>query len=298
MPCRFDESRLKSKITSERESKLIHSLHDILRPFLLRRMKADVEMQLPPKKEYVLYTPLTEQQRELYEVAVRGDKALRQHLITQMQAETEHLNGADSQSEEDEKSLHQVTSEKRQAKGKGLRTGDRRTYVEDSDDEDYFRRLDEGEIQARQESGRKEGDLGREWQRRAAGKHSVVSAHRHAHSHANSESGKQQEPEERDHAAAQGVPAPVPLPLAEGPGDARAGAERRAGQREREDDGPRAPAGRALCAGPQGAALQPVHHDARHHPGECDFAPYFSRFIDFGFCRIGPRSASAGRCAA
>lgn len=137
-------------------------------------MKADVEMQLPPKKEYVLYTPLTEQQRELYEVAVRGDKALRQHLITQMQAETEHLNGAESQSEEDEKPLHEVTSEKRQAKGKGLRTGDRKTYVEDSDDEDYFRRLDEGEIQARQESGRKEGELGREWQRRAAGKHPAL----------------------------------------------------------------------------------------------------------------------------
>ncbi|KAL1943540.1 hypothetical protein VTO73DRAFT_3985 [Trametes versicolor] len=63
-----------------------------------------------------------------------------------MQAETEHLNGADSQSDEDEKPLHEVTSEKRQAKGKGLRTGDRKTYVEDSDDEDYFRRLDEGQV--------------------------------------------------------------------------------------------------------------------------------------------------------
>ena len=36
-------------------------------------MKADVEMALPPKKEYVLYTPLSERQRALYDVVVRGD---------------------------------------------------------------------------------------------------------------------------------------------------------------------------------------------------------------------------------
>ena len=80
-------------MTSERQQKLIQSLHDILRPFLLRRMKVDVEMQLPPKKEYVLYTPLSERQRELYEVAVRGDTALRQHLIKELRAEAERLNG-------------------------------------------------------------------------------------------------------------------------------------------------------------------------------------------------------------
>ncbi|KAI0370750.1 hypothetical protein BV20DRAFT_966264 [Pilatotrama ljubarskyi] len=164
----FDESKLQSKLSSERQSKLIHSLHDILRPFLLRRMKADVEMQLPPKKEYVLYTPLTEQQRELYEVAVQGDNALRAHLIAQMGEEAERLNGGGrEESEEEEKPLHEVAQEKVKAKGKGLRANAQKSYVEDSDDEDFFRRLDEGEIQAR-ESERNDRELGRQWQRRAA----------------------------------------------------------------------------------------------------------------------------------
>ena len=35
-------------------------------------MKADVEMQLPPKKEYVLYAPLSERQRELYDAIASG----------------------------------------------------------------------------------------------------------------------------------------------------------------------------------------------------------------------------------
>ena len=40
-------------------------LHQILRPFLLRRLKKDVTT-LPPKREIVLYTPLTEAQNLLY----------------------------------------------------------------------------------------------------------------------------------------------------------------------------------------------------------------------------------------
>ena len=51
---------------------LINKLHDILRPFLLRRLKADVERSLPPKKEYVLYALLTERQRGVYDAVVRG----------------------------------------------------------------------------------------------------------------------------------------------------------------------------------------------------------------------------------
>jgi len=37
----------------------IHKLHKFLRPFLLLRLKVDVERALPPKKEYVLYTLLS-----------------------------------------------------------------------------------------------------------------------------------------------------------------------------------------------------------------------------------------------
>ncbi|KAI9906732.1 hypothetical protein PsorP6_016200 [Peronosclerospora sorghi] len=41
-------------------------LHTILRPFLLRRLKADVEHSLPPKIETKLYVGLSEMQREWY----------------------------------------------------------------------------------------------------------------------------------------------------------------------------------------------------------------------------------------
>lgn len=34
---------------------LVERLHSVLRPFLLRRLKADVEKQLPQKHEHVLY---------------------------------------------------------------------------------------------------------------------------------------------------------------------------------------------------------------------------------------------------
>jgi len=51
---------------------LIHKLHEILRPFLLRRLKADVERSLPPKKEYVLYAPLSQRQHEVYDAILKG----------------------------------------------------------------------------------------------------------------------------------------------------------------------------------------------------------------------------------
>lgn len=44
---------------------VISKLHSILRPFLLRRVKSDVEKMLPRKKEIILYTRMTDHQKEL-----------------------------------------------------------------------------------------------------------------------------------------------------------------------------------------------------------------------------------------
>ena len=41
-------------------------LHEILRPFLLRRLKRDVLIDMPPKKEVVIYTPMSKLQRDYY----------------------------------------------------------------------------------------------------------------------------------------------------------------------------------------------------------------------------------------
>ena len=47
-------------------------------PFILRRLKSDVELDLPPKQEVMVYAPLTEQQRRFYEATV--DKTINQML--------------------------------------------------------------------------------------------------------------------------------------------------------------------------------------------------------------------------
>ena len=75
----FDFSALKERngyeqiLSEDRKKSLVSSLHAILKPFLLRRVKADVETSLPKKREYVLYAPLTQTQRELYQEIIDGN---------------------------------------------------------------------------------------------------------------------------------------------------------------------------------------------------------------------------------
>ncbi|KAK7739248.1 swr1 complex component [Diatrype stigma] len=46
---------------------IIAKLHKVLRPYLLRRLKADVEKQMPAKHEHVEFCRLSRRQRELYD---------------------------------------------------------------------------------------------------------------------------------------------------------------------------------------------------------------------------------------
>uniref|UniRef100_A0AAR2IWR8 SNF2 related chromatin remodeling ATPase 1 n=1 Tax=Pygocentrus nattereri TaxID=42514 RepID=A0AAR2IWR8_PYGNA len=48
------------------DQKLVERLHAVLRPFLLRRIKQEVERSLPPKKEVKIYLGLSKMQREWY----------------------------------------------------------------------------------------------------------------------------------------------------------------------------------------------------------------------------------------
>ena len=52
--------------------RLVSTMHAILKPFLLRRVKTDVETSLPKKREYILYAPLTTEQKELYREILSG----------------------------------------------------------------------------------------------------------------------------------------------------------------------------------------------------------------------------------
>lgn len=48
-------------------NRVVNQLHKVLRPFLLRRLKADVEKGLPPKHEHIVKCRLSKRQRQLYE---------------------------------------------------------------------------------------------------------------------------------------------------------------------------------------------------------------------------------------
>ncbi|KAL3312937.1 hypothetical protein Ciccas_008468, partial [Cichlidogyrus casuarinus] len=53
--------------SNEFNTQLINRLHRVLRPFLLRRLKADVEKQMPKKYEHVIMCRLSRRQRFLYD---------------------------------------------------------------------------------------------------------------------------------------------------------------------------------------------------------------------------------------
>jgi SWI/SNF-related matrix-associated actin-dependent regulator of chromatin subfamily A member 5 len=61
------------KVKEEAKGEIVKQLHAILRPFLIRRLKAEVEHSLPPKKETVLFTKLSSMQLELYKNLLKKD---------------------------------------------------------------------------------------------------------------------------------------------------------------------------------------------------------------------------------
>jgi ATP-dependent DNA helicase len=62
----------KAEVIERRKRNLVTTMHSILKPFLLRRVKTDVEHSLPKKREYILYAPLTPEQKELYREILSG----------------------------------------------------------------------------------------------------------------------------------------------------------------------------------------------------------------------------------
>ncbi|KAH7926002.1 hypothetical protein BV22DRAFT_1063947 [Leucogyrophana mollusca] len=122
----FNLGTMQSRLSSEQSSQLINTLHGILKPFLLRRLKADVEGLLPPKKEYVLYAPLSIRQRDLYDKVVEG--GLRSFLL--------------GKRDKDEA----VKVEMDVDAPMKLRKGKRRRYDVDGDDDEYFEMLEDGGV--------------------------------------------------------------------------------------------------------------------------------------------------------
>lgn len=61
----FSEVDGEEVAAQEQHQKIIGKLHSILKPFLLRRLKVDVEISLPMKKEIILYPTMTDYQKKL-----------------------------------------------------------------------------------------------------------------------------------------------------------------------------------------------------------------------------------------
>ncbi|CAA7268547.1 unnamed protein product [Cyclocybe aegerita] len=62
-----------TEVEEEKSKKVVEALHKILRPFLLRRVKSDVEKSLLPKKEINIYVGLTDMQRKWYRSVLEKD---------------------------------------------------------------------------------------------------------------------------------------------------------------------------------------------------------------------------------
>ena len=146
-------------------------------------MKVDVEVSLPPKKEYVLYAPLSVRQREAYDRVLDG--GLRKWLIhggtggvdvvgedeaTKDDDETEEVEAEIEEDEEQEDSARKRVS-------KRFIKGGKKSYAVDGDDEEYFEMLERGDfndrglkvIKTKEEEEVEEARIGREFRARAKG---------------------------------------------------------------------------------------------------------------------------------
>ncbi|KAJ2001809.1 putative ATPase [Coemansia thaxteri] len=91
----ISEREGQSRILSEQTTNnVVSKLHQILQPFLLRRLKVDVEKFLPPKREYLIACPMAPMQYEYYQ-AVRGPN-LRRFLEEKFVAEGKVAAAADA----------------------------------------------------------------------------------------------------------------------------------------------------------------------------------------------------------
>ena len=79
----------------ERNAEIVQQLHKILKPFLLRRTKSEVERTLPPKKEIHIKVGLTELQKRLYKKLLTSSllqesKTVYKNIIMQLRKVCNH----------------------------------------------------------------------------------------------------------------------------------------------------------------------------------------------------------------
>jgi len=146
------------------KTSVVTSLHAILKPFLLRRLKVDVEKDLPPKKEYLLYAPLTKPQKDIYQAIVSGQ--IRQFLVDKKA-------GPNDENEPVAEIEEQTDAETEAQNGPKVRKQARKSYKIEENDSKYLRDLEDG-IRPDEPNGviieKSATEIGREWQMKQASK--------------------------------------------------------------------------------------------------------------------------------
>ncbi|KAJ3016621.1 UNVERIFIED_CONTAM: hypothetical protein HDU68_012113 [Siphonaria sp. JEL0065] len=135
---------------------LVSNLHEILKPFLLRRIKTEVEVDLPKKRELLLFAPLVPKQKEVYDACVGGIAQFREYLIDKMdsnQRAVDASNGVvvDESVGEGEEEGAQTPESLESGGGSSVRQGMRTRrsrkngdgYQDDVDDDTYFDMIEE-----------------------------------------------------------------------------------------------------------------------------------------------------------
>lgn len=240
---RFNLPELQTAIPTSQSSQIISSLHAILKPFLLRRLKVDVEQNLPPKKEYVLYAPLSVRQREAYECVLDG--GIREWLIRggaggvqivkDDEVETAHDQGKNDVGEVKPDENMEVTEDEPHVRiSKRLEKRGRKNYDVDGDDDEYFEMLEQGKLDTRgvipvltqEEEEAEEARIGRDHHLRTKGLSYTIYQVIDVASNQNdlhSETGEQHEIEKHNYATPEGLLAPLPFRLADRPRNAESG---------------------------------------------------------------------------
>jgi SNF2 family DNA or RNA helicase len=180
---------------------VVTSLHAILKPFLLRRLKVDVEKSLPPKKEYLLYAPLTAVQKEGYQAIVQ--RRMREYLVNKKMGDdsgnvTMESTPAPSEATDDSPSVNRA----RRAKS-------RVNYHIEESDSAYLEKLENGTVDE-PNGAVKTSDLGEDFALKQASTSTYDPTD-------NSQTSQQHEAAKPSHAAAQNLVPPVPLRLADRP---------------------------------------------------------------------------------
>lgn len=142
-----DKNTDKEELIKQRKSKFVVALHEILRPFLLRRVKTDVESDLPKKREYILYAPLTPPQKELYRQIVKGTSRayLEQQVVDRIHQQASVTSSRSSSLSLKRKAVSGVSTPNKSAKSSrastpastnsGPRSKKRKSYKEAGDDD-------------------------------------------------------------------------------------------------------------------------------------------------------------------